>query len=92
MVAPFWSDIDIGISGSVSYETYFRGTSGYEDAVLDRVSGYIATQSSSGFFGYWMMVAQWDAVHPFPHSLGSAGLSNDYVEYLQKVSVTNTLF
>ena len=82
MFAPFWSDIDIRKSGSVSYETYFRGTSDDEDAVLDRVSGFIATQTSSGFFGYWMMVAQWDAVHPFPHSVDLAGLS---AEYLQKV-------
>jgi hypothetical protein len=50
---------------------------------------------SSGFAGYWMMVAQWDAVHPFPHSWGSGGLSDDYAEYLdqentfQAIIITN---
>ena len=88
MFAPFWSDIDIGRSGSVSYEVYMRGSNDTEDAILDRVNGFVSTETSSGFNGYWMMVAQWDAVHPFPHSAGAAGLSDDYLEYLDKVSPT----
>ena len=71
--------------GSISYETYLRGSSDGEDAILDRVSGFIATQSSSSFSGFWMMVAQWDRVHPFPHGYNAAGLSQDYTEFLQSV-------
>ena len=85
MFAPFWSDVDISGIGSISYETYLRGSSDGEDAILDRVSGFIATQSSSSFSGFWMMVAQWDRVHPFPHGYNAAGLSQDYTEFLQSV-------
>jgi hypothetical protein len=84
MFAPFWSDIDTGRSGSVSYEFYQRGSSDTEDAILDRVNGFLSNQTASGFNGYWMMVALWNKVHPFPHSLGSAGLTDDYVEFLDK--------
>ena len=85
MFAPFWSDIDIASTGSVSYEVYIRGDTESQDAILDRVSGFVSTQTSSGFSGYMMMVAQWDAVHPFPHSLGPTGLSDEYIDYLQQV-------
>ena len=85
MFAPFWSDIDIASTGSVSYEVYIRGDTESQDAILDRVSGFVSTQTSSGFSGYMMMVAQWNTVHPFPHSLGPAGLSDEYIDYLQQV-------
>ena len=85
--APFWSDIDVGRAGSVFYEVYQRGSSDEGDAVLDRVNGFISKQMSAAFNGYWMMVAQWDAVHPFPHSMGAAGLTDDYIEFLDKVCV-----
>lgn len=87
MFAPFWSDIDIISTGSVSYEVYVRGDTVEQDAILDRVSGFISSNTSSGFSGFWMMLAHWDAVHPFPHSLGPAGLSDDYVDYLQQVYI-----
>ena len=85
--APFWSDIDVGRTGSVFYAVYQRGSSDEGDAVLDRVNGFISKQMSAAFNGYWMMVAQWDAVHPFPHSMGAAGLTDDYIEFLDKVCV-----
>ena len=85
--APFWSDIDVGRAGSVFYEVYQRGSSDEGDAVLDRVNGFISKKMSAAFNGYWMMVTQWDAVHPFPHSMGTAGLTDDYIEFLDKVCV-----
>ena len=92
MFAPFWSDIDTGRSGSVSYEVYQRGSSETEDAILDRINGFISEQMSVAFGGYWMMVAHWDAVHPFPHSLGAGGLSDDYAEFLEEVGVLFLIF
>ena len=86
MFAPFWSDVDTGASGSVSYEFYSRGNSDVEDAILDRVNGFLSNQTASGFNGYWMVVALWNKVHLFPHSLGPAGLTDDYAELLDKVS------
>ena len=60
LVAPFWGDVDIrGGNGEVSYEIH---NSGY---YLDHVSGFIRAIAPSNFEGTWMLVAFWDAVHPY---------------------------
>ena len=43
----------------ISYEIH---SSGY---YLDHVSGYIQAIAPSAFKGTWMLVAYWDAVHPY---------------------------
>ena len=56
-MAPFWDDVDIrGGNGVISYEIH---NSGY---YLDHVSGFI---QAIAFKGTWMLVAYWDAVHPY---------------------------
>ena len=60
LVAPFWDDVDIrGGNGQISYEVY---NSGY---FLDHISAFIRQQRPSMFQGTWMVVAYWDAVHPY---------------------------
>ena len=60
-MAPFWDDIDIRQgNGEISYEIH---DSGY---YIDHVSGYIRAVSPSDFQGTWMLIAYWDAVHPYP--------------------------
>lgn len=60
LVAPFWDDVDIrGGNGEISYEIH---ESGY---YLDHVSGFLRYQRPSQFEGSWMIIAYWDAVHPF---------------------------
>ena len=48
-MAPFWDDIDIGRSGTISYETF---ESGY---YLEQVNAYIQRQRQNTFQGTWMM-------------------------------------
>ena len=80
VVAPFWSDNDIRKEGTVRYVTYCE-FSLLEDSdkcrlhsegehLLNMVNRFVqGTQDSSEdlFVGKWMLIAQWDHVHPSPH-------------------------
>ena len=69
LVAPFWDDTDTtGGNGDISYQTY---ESGY---FLDHVSSFLRKNRSLTFQGTWMIVAYWDAVHPY-----TAGNSSEVV-------------
>ena len=59
--------MDTRAAGSVSYEVHQRGENANSDALLDRVSGFVTAQVDANITGLWMLVAQWDRVHPFPH-------------------------
>ena len=48
-MAPFWDSINLGRSGTVSYETF---ESGY---YLEQVNAYIQRQRQNTFQGTWMM-------------------------------------
>lgn len=56
------------------------------DAMLERLSGFISSKLSVGFIGSWMLVAQWDRVHPYPHGSGAA-VSEEYGDFLESVSI-----
>ena len=44
------------------------------------------------FTGSWMLVAQWDRVHPFPHGApDTTGISDEYNAFLESVSVCSSL-
>ena len=59
-MAPFWDDVDIRFNtGQISYEIH---ESGY---FLDQVNDFIVESRPVDFVGTWMMVAYYDAVHPF---------------------------
>lgn len=68
IVAPFWDDVDIRRAGNIIYEVH-TAFSGNADSLnlLSQVSSYIQGETGETFFGTWMMVAQWDMVHPWPH-------------------------
>ena len=61
LVAPYWDDVDTRFgSGQISYEIH---ESGY---FLEEVSEFIRRRRSAlTFTGTWMLIAYWDAVHPF---------------------------
>lgn len=68
IVAPFWSDNDIRISGNVSYAVIIKGDSEKGDEMLKVANEYFQQQEGTiDFEGVQMLVAQWDHVHPFPH-------------------------
>ena len=58
LVAPFWDDIYIGRSGTISYETF---QSGY---YLEQVNAYIQRQRQNTFQGTWMMNVYYKEVAP----------------------------
>ena len=94
VIAPFWSDNDIRRDGAVRYTTYCTYPSGCDhnpngEAILREVSNFLNENypdSTSGvqFVGEWMLIAQWDHVHPSPH--GVKGIEGIPPEELDKVT------
>ena len=68
-MAPFWDHIDIGRSGTISYETF---ESGY---YLEQVNAYIQRQRQNTFQGTWMMNVYYKEVAPYSGS----GKVNDLI-------------
>lgn len=59
-MAPYWDDVDIRFdTGDISYEIHESGF------VLDQVNAFIRKKRPTDFEGTWMMVAFYDAVHPY---------------------------
>ena len=89
VIAPFWSDSDLRLVGNVYYETYQLGLGGESDAFLDVVSSFIRNQSnledSVTFRGRWMVVAEWNKVHPYPHG-NSFNNDPELANFVSKVS------
>ena len=69
VVAPYWADHDIRRDGNVFYETFERGRSQNDDSILTRVTNYLRStnMTSPDFSGTFMILAEWDDVHPYPH-------------------------
>lgn len=72
MIAPFWSDNDIRKEGTVRYVDFEKGDSGKGNAMLNEVNAYLEGRraeddESDVFEGTWMLLAQWEDVHPDPH-------------------------
>ena len=70
------------------YEVHQRGYNGGSNAVLERLSGFISAQMTVNFTASWMLVAQWDRVHPYPHGAVEGGTSEQYGNFLESVSLT----
>lgn len=67
--APFWSDVDLRLAGSASWEIH---TTAQSQDLIDAVSEFIRDNynGSGDFQGGWMMIGYWEDVHPFPHGFG----------------------
>ena len=50
------------MAGEVSYEVHSGA-----DSLLNGVSTFISSYEESEFLGTWMLVAEWNQVHPYPH-------------------------
>ena len=71
-MAPYWDDVDIRLAGNVSYEMHsIRSNSLESNRLLSDISSYIATSTGEPFQGTWMLIAEWEEVHPWPHGLNN---------------------
>ena len=66
-----------------------RGSSARGEVIMDEVATYfndrfIDEEEEPLFEPTWLLVAQWDQVHPYPH--GSDNLEGVDLEYLSRVS------
>ena len=78
LVAPFWDNIDLRRRGNIFYEVHSLDSS---PSLLSQVSHFV---SDGLFSGTWMLVAQWDQVHPWPD-----GESEVYRNYLASFGITS---
>ena len=92
VVAPFWSDNDIRINGSIRYEVHSRvaGPNTTSARLLDQVSSFIINQrnlTAGSFQGQWMLVAEWNEVHPYPHGDSTFANSSEQLNaFVERVS------
>lgn len=76
ILAPYWSDNDIRNDGEISYASFQYADSVEGNHFLGVVDSYIRHfyPNASQFQGNFIIVAEWDWVHPFPH--GNSNLTN----------------
>ncbi len=66
VIAPYWSDNDIRLSGVVSYAVF--ETSHPDPAVSDRILGvstFVSNNTMSVFNATWMLLVEWEDCQPF---------------------------
>ena len=76
-VAPFWSNGDLRVAGTVRWKVY-QNKSDMDFSPVDRVVGEYLNGS---YIGSWMLVVHWDGIHPYPHG------DDQTSSYNQKVKV-----
>ena len=70
LVAPYWDDVDIRLAGNISYEVHSRSNNNPgSNQLLDQISQFVEDSTGDSFQGDWMLVAEWEEVHPWPHGL-----------------------
>ena len=62
VIAPFWSNNDLTLAGNVTYQV-----EKFSSDQLTSASAFIRDTTNTNFSGTWMLVAQWNGVHPYPH-------------------------
>lgn len=73
LVAPYWDDVDIRLAGNISYEVHSRRDNNPgSNQLLDDVSNFVEMSTGQSFQGTWMLVAEWEEVHPWPHGFGDS--------------------
>ena len=94
VIAPFWSDNDIRREGTVRYVAIPRGNSEEGDEMIGLAITYLRQNNgvSNAYRGTWMLLAQWDEVHPNPHGVSDEQdiLLNPFLNkvYTKSLSVT----
>lgn len=85
LIAPYWSNIDTRLAGTVSYQILTSGGGNEETDRLENVTNFLNSEMNASFSGAnWMLVATWSNVHPNPH--GDSVEQDRQDPYLQSVS------
>ena len=86
VIGPFWSDNDIRREGTIRYVTIESTSPTGSIRIMNETADYVNDRLVVGdevFQPTWMIIAQWDRVHPHPHGEPHEGASE---EYLNRVS------
>eukprot|EP00731_Ephydatia_muelleri_P037202 Em0418g1a len=83
VVAPFWSDNDLRLAGSVTYQVF--------TSQLADVNAFISDTTGTIFTGTWMLVAQWNGAHPFPHGSNPTSSALNVTNTYQAIVITDTI-
>ena len=73
-VAPFWSNADLRVEGSVRWRIYNRS-----EIDFSPVDNLISIEKNTTYDGDWMLVVHWDGIHPFPHGDDQEAVYNQKV-------------
>ena len=80
--------MDIRKEGAVRYVPIIRGSSALGDMIMDEAATYVnerfIDEDETPYRPTWVLVAQWDRVHPHPH--GADDHEGIDEEYLNRVS------
>ena len=83
--------MDIRREGTVRYVAIERGSTASGDMIMDEVTTHVNEQfiadGEPDFQSTWLLVAQWDGVHPHPH--GADDREGIDEEYLNRVCESN---
>eukprot|EP00731_Ephydatia_muelleri_P017659 Em0010g757a len=83
VVAPFWSDNDLRLAGNVTYQVF--------TSQLADVNAFISDTTGTNFTGTWMLVAQWNGAHPFPHGSIPTSSALNVTNTYQAIVITDTI-
>ncbi len=90
IIAPYWSDNDIRLSGSVRYEEYSSTHPNPSvGAKLVEISEFFSSKTGTVFSGVWMLLVEWNNCPPFP--AGSSGPIDPSIDatFLSSVSLSH---
>jgi hypothetical protein len=92
VLSPFWSDVDIRREGTVRYVLITRSSSDLGELIIDNASRYINErflgEDALPYHPTWVLVAQWDGVHPHPHGSGNhEGIDEKYLNRVSTIHI-----
>lgn len=90
VIAPYWSDNDIRMSGTIRYETY--ETSHPSPLVQERlreISEFVSNGTGTTFSGVWMLLVEWNMCPPYPAGeMNSMGVDPTFLSSVSVASKT----
>ena len=86
VISPFWADGDIRKEGTVRYVPIARDEGPEGDRLLDMIVEFLQMHDGIpiSYVATWMLIAQWDKIHPHPHGADDhMDLSEEFLELVR---------